>query len=193
MFRWFKALSVARKVLALGVAAVVGIGVAGAAAGPTTSQSNSLHPTQTKAVQAENVQVKTETATKSIPFQTTTRTDPSLDSGTTKVTTTGINGVETITYKVAYTNGIQTSKVQASDVVTTPPVTQVTSMGSYVAPALNCPNGTYVNTAGNTVCSPYSASSAPSGATAQCGDGSYSFSQSRSGTCSHHGGVATWL
>jgi hypothetical protein len=34
---------------------------------------------------------------------------------------------------------------------------------------------------------------APSGASAQCADGSYSFSRSRRGTCSHHGGVARWL
>lgn len=34
---------------------------------------------------------------------------------------------------------------------------------------------------------------APSGATAQCRDGSYSYSQHRQGTCSHHGGVARWL
>jgi hypothetical protein len=33
----------------------------------------------------------------------------------------------------------------------------------------------------------------PPGATARCRDGSYSFSQHRSGTCSHHGGVAVWL
>jgi hypothetical protein len=33
----------------------------------------------------------------------------------------------------------------------------------------------------------------PPGATAVCKDGTYSFSQTRSGTCSHHGGVATWL
>ena len=33
----------------------------------------------------------------------------------------------------------------------------------------------------------------PSGATAQCRDGTYSFSRTRSGTCSHHGGVARWL
>jgi len=33
----------------------------------------------------------------------------------------------------------------------------------------------------------------PSGATARCRDGTYSFSRHRSGTCSHHGGVATWL
>jgi hypothetical protein len=30
----------------------------------------------------------------------------------------------------------------------------------------------------------------PPDTTAQCSDGSYSFSEHRSGTCSHHGGVA---
>lgn len=33
----------------------------------------------------------------------------------------------------------------------------------------------------------------PAGASAQCRDGTYSFSRSRRGTCSHHGGVARWL
>lgn len=33
----------------------------------------------------------------------------------------------------------------------------------------------------------------PKGASAHCGDGSYSFSQHHRGTCSHHGGVASWL
>ena len=56
-----------------------------------------------------------------------------------------------------------------------------------------CPNGTYENSAGNIVCKPYESPTQPAGATAKCGDGSYSFSESRSGTCSHHGGVAVWL
>ena len=30
------------------------------------------------------------------------------------------------------------------------------------------------------------------GATAECSDGTYSYSNSRSGTCSHHGGVSYW-
>ena len=34
---------------------------------------------------------------------------------------------------------------------------------------------------------------APSGASAQCRDGTYSYSKHRGGTCSHHGGVATWM
>ncbi|HWW15732.1 MAG TPA: DUF3761 domain-containing protein [Candidatus Dormibacteraeota bacterium] len=54
-------------------------------------------------------------------------------------------------------------------------------------------NGTYVNKKGETVKRPENCSAAPQGATAQCRDGSYSFSQSRRGTCSHHGGVAKWL
>lgn len=56
-------------------------------------------------------------------------------------------------------------------------------------------SGSYVNAAGNTVHRPAHTVSgnAPTGATAQCRDGSYSFSQSHRGTCSHHGGVARWL
>jgi uncharacterized protein YraI len=54
--------------------------------------------------------------------------------------------------------------------------------------------GRYVNSRGNSVPTPLmSTTGPPAGATARCHDGSYSFSQSRSGTCSHHGGVARWL
>jgi len=34
---------------------------------------------------------------------------------------------------------------------------------------------------------------APAGATAKCKDGSFSMSKTHSGSCSGHGGVATWL
>ena len=53
--------------------------------------------------------------------------------------------------------------------------------------------GTYVNSKGQTVPRPENCSAAPEGASAQCRDGTYSFSKSRRGTCSHHGGVAKWL
>jgi Protein of unknown function (DUF3761) len=57
-----------------------------------------------------------------------------------------------------------------------------------------CLNGTYINSEGNTVCKPEeSPTGPPAGATARCRDGTYSFSQHRSGTCSYHGGVAEWL
>lgn len=52
----------------------------------------------------------------------------------------------------------------------------------------------YTNSEGVRVHRPtFSDGGPPAGATAQCGDGSYSFSLHRSGTCSHHGGVARWL
>jgi len=50
----------------------------------------------------------------------------------------------------------------------------------------------YINSAGNKVHSPAHAPSKPAGASAKCRDGTYSFSQNRRGTCSHHGGVAEW-
>jgi uncharacterized protein YgiM (DUF1202 family) len=74
--------------------------------------------------------------------------------------------------------------------------------GSYVAerylsatpPATTVGKG-YTNSRGAHVPSPTTTADgkAPAGATAQCRDGSYSFSASRRGTCSHHGGVARWL
>jgi hypothetical protein len=132
-----------------------------------------------------------------IPFQSTSVDDATVALGTSSVTTAGVNGVDTKTYLVTYTDGVETSRVLHGDAVTTPPVTQVTTVGTYVAPvapaAPTCTNGTYVNSAGNTVCSPEASVTAPSGATAKCGDGTYSFSQSRRGTCSSHGGVAEWL
>jgi hypothetical protein len=54
-------------------------------------------------------------------------------------------------------------------------------------------NGTYVNSQGQKVKRPENCSGPPQGATAQCRDGTYSFSKSRRGTCSHHGGVGKWL
>jgi hypothetical protein len=54
-------------------------------------------------------------------------------------------------------------------------------------------NGSYTNGQGQTAPRPEHCSGPPKGATAQCRDGAYSFSQSRRGTCSHHGGVTRWL
>jgi hypothetical protein len=67
------------------------------------------------------------------------------------------------------------------------------SLGSLnSANAASCPSGTYKNSIGNCVKSPSKSSTWPTGATAKCLDGTYSYSQSRRGTCSHHGGVSQW-
>jgi hypothetical protein len=54
---------------------------------------------------------------------------------------------------------------------------------------------TYTNHDGQTVHSPARSLSGqvPDGASARCRDGTYSFSRHHSGTCSGHGGVASWL
>ena len=65
--------------------------------------------------------------------------------------------------------------------------------GSYYNPRPSYAVHYYTNSAGQRVQSPTYYPSAPRGATARCVDGTYSFSQNRRGTCSHHGGVAQWL
>ena len=52
----------------------------------------------------------------------------------------------------------------------------------------------YLNVSGDVVHSPSRTISGlrPAGASAQCRDGSWSFSEHHRGTCSHHGGVAHW-
>lgn len=70
-------------------------------------------------------------------------------------------------------------------------------VGGLAAPAHSavplCTHGYYKNVSGNCVKSPTKAPAAPAGATAQCRDKTYSFSQHASGTCSHHGGVGRWI
>jgi hypothetical protein len=59
--------------------------------------------------------------------------------------------------------------------------------------ATACKTGYYENSSHRCVHRPVRAARAPKGATAKCRDGTYSFSQHASGTCSHHGGVAVWI
>jgi hypothetical protein len=53
----------------------------------------------------------------------------------------------------------------------------------------------YINSNGDEVHSPAHTVSGrpPTGATAQCRDQTFSFSEHHRGTCSHHGGVLHWL
>jgi len=59
--------------------------------------------------------------------------------------------------------------------------------------AYECNDNHYVNRDGDEVhspsCGPQHDHESP---TAQCRDGSFSYSHHHSGTCSHHGGVAQW-
>jgi len=82
----------------------------------------------------------------------------------------------------------------AIETATLPPVDETTSRPvTQPAPPSTLSNDDYyTNVDGNKVHSPAYSDSIPAGASARCRDGTYSFSQHRSGTCSHHGGVSTW-
>lgn len=89
---------------------------------------------------------------------------------------------------------LQTSGVQVSQPVQDYAApTTVVAPGPSTIPAGLSNDSYYTNVDGNQVHSPAYSNTAPAGASAQCRDGTYSFSQHRSGTCSHHGGVADWL
>jgi hypothetical protein len=77
---------------------------------------------------------------------------------------------------------------------TAPRTTRAPVVTTAPTASFSCGADTYVNVDRNCIPRPrYDANGPPLGATAQCRDGTYSFSQNRSGTCSHHGGVASWL
>jgi Protein of unknown function (DUF3761) len=69
----------------------------------------------------------------------------------------------------------------------------VISLAGQVSSALayDCNNDHYVNSSGHLVHSP-SCGEERQKPTADCRDGSFSFSEHHPGTCSHHGGVAHW-
>jgi uncharacterized protein DUF3761 len=60
------------------------------------------------------------------------------------------------------------------------------------AAAYACNNNHYVNRSGHIVHSPSCGQETGLHHTAECRDGSTSFSEHHQGTCSHHGGVAHW-
>ena len=64
---------------------------------------------------------------------------------------------------------------------------------AYARSYQECGVASYVNSRGHCVRRPVHAYSAPAGASAKCRDDTYSFSESRRGTCPGHGGVASWL
>lgn len=77
----------------------------------------------------------TETKQVSIPFKTTQVNDPNTYTGTSTVTTQGVDGEETVTYAVLVVNGVKQSPKQISQSVTKQPVDEVVSMGTKSLPS----------------------------------------------------------
>jgi hypothetical protein len=100
----------------------------------TASLTAASHSAAAKTL-GDSITTQQVTETKPVAFTTTTQDDASLPKGQTKILQTGKDGVETLTYKVTYTNGQQTDKTLLSDDVTTQPVDQIVADGTYVAAA----------------------------------------------------------
>jgi len=132
--------------------------------------------------------------TETLFYTSESKLDYTRDLGTSTIIQHGVNGSKTTTYDIAYSDGIETGRV-ATETTVISAVNQITAMGmkSKPLPTVDVAPTYYENSAGNQVQSPTHYNTQPSGASALCRDGTYSFSQSRSGTCSHHGGVQSWL
>jgi uncharacterized protein YgiM (DUF1202 family) len=113
-----------------------------------------------------------------------------------------IHGNTIALLQTAETTAASTTSAQRPRTVSTPTKTSRTiapkseASRTKSAPTSNTPfrrsSRSYVNVDGIRVQSPTFSDTKPTGASARCRDGSYSFSLNRRGTCSHHGGVAEW-
>lgn len=129
-----------------------------------------------------------------ISYTSRTEDDPKLLEGEERIVNEGKDGQKILRYLVTYTDGKETSRELLSEQIAVEPQERVVRVGTRkpTPPATATPRS-YTNSEGERVQPPTYYNSAPEGATARCRDGTYSFSQSRRGTCSHHGGVAQWL
>lgn len=95
-----------------------------AASTPTPSATPSPTPSVTRVTQTE-----------AVPFGAVMVDDPNRPQGESVVTTVGVDGIRTIVFEVTTLRGAEVSRVVVSDDVTTPPVDEVTSVGTLVPPA----------------------------------------------------------
>lgn len=157
--RWGMMTTKAKATLVVAVAAVVwvgGVGSAGALVGAAVSNAPIAGPptmgeaqpfVQTPAPTRTTVPTPTPSATPTpetvvtevsertdVPFDRTTVEDATMPKGESKVTTAGVLGAKTTTYRVTTVDGVETKREQVSEALNRAPVAEVTTIGTYVAP-----------------------------------------------------------
>lgn len=80
----------------------------------------------------KRVKIKEETKEEKIEFKTVTKDDSSLDEGTTKVVTEGVEGKAKVTYKVTYVDGVESSRSEISRETLAAAVDKVVANGTRI-------------------------------------------------------------
>lgn len=157
--RWGTMTTKAKATLVVAIAAVVwvgGVGSAGALVGAAVSNaptagspakaeaqrfvqtpapSRTTVPTQTPSATPTPETVVTEVSERTdVPFARTTVEDATMPKGESQVTTAGVVGAKTTTYRVTTVDGVETKREQVREALNRAPVAEVTTIGTYVAP-----------------------------------------------------------
>lgn len=124
-------------------------------AGVTVSVTDRVSPeitdtlTDGQTVTVKRVVVTSTQTTEPIAFTTTTVKDATVAKGTTKVTTKGVDGVKTNTFKVVTVDGVEESRTLVSS-VDSPATAQVTTVGTKTAVTATATAAAPVATTGST-------------------------------------------
>lgn len=82
--------------------------------------------------QVETERVETETIIETIPYQTETIDDDTVEYGKTVVRTEGVSGEKIFTYKVTYKGKVMVSRDPVEEKITKQPVTKIVAKGTKV-------------------------------------------------------------
>lgn len=82
----------------------------------------------------KRVEYKKKNATETIAYTTQTQYDSSMESGTSRVVTSGVNGEQEVVYRITYVDGKEESRTVLQKKVTKEPVAEVVVYGTKAAP-----------------------------------------------------------
>jgi uncharacterized protein YabE (DUF348 family)/3D (Asp-Asp-Asp) domain-containing protein len=160
------------------------------AQGITISQYDKVSPsvtTQLKSgmeVSITRVTTSDITAVSPVAFETVTKNDSTLKTGTTKVVQNGLQGEKTTVTRVFYENGKETSRTVVSETVTKQPVQKIVAAGTSATASTTASSSTATTAAATTAATTATATAASSTTVASAASTS-SITDSRGGSISY--------
>jgi resuscitation-promoting factor RpfB len=97
---------------------------------PVTASATPSATLSTPAQAPPVIKKRIVTSRRAIPFKTMRVNDSTLSKGSTRVRSHGVRGVEILTYKVTFRNGIQVRKELVRKVIVRAPITRVIAVGT---------------------------------------------------------------